>query len=50
MGKITPPLARGASKGYLYGSTVSVVYEEQFYDSFMDAVNKGQIKIIQECQ
>lgn len=36
--------------GYHYGSAVSVVNEEQLYDSFMDAVNRGQIKIIQECQ
>ena len=34
--------------GYLYGSTVSFVNEKQFYDSFMDAVNK--VKIIQQCQ
>ena len=36
--------------GYLYGSTVSFINEKQFYDSFMDAVSKGKIKIIQECQ
>ena len=36
--------------GYHYGSTVSVVNERQFHNSFMDALNKGQIKIIQECQ
>lgn len=36
--------------GYLYGSTVSYISEEQFYTSFMDAFNKGKIKIIQECQ
>ena len=36
--------------GYLYGSTVSYISEEQFYISFMDAFKKGKIKIIQECQ
>ena len=36
--------------GYHYGSTVSVVNERQFHNSFMDALNKGQIRIIQECQ
>lgn len=36
--------------GYLYGSTVSYISEEQFYTSFMDAFKKGEIKIIQECQ
>lgn len=36
--------------GYLYGSTVSFINEKQFYNSFMDAVSKGKIKIIQECQ
>lgn len=36
--------------GYHYGSTVSYVNEKQFYDSFMDAFNKGQIKILEECQ
>ena len=36
--------------GYLYGSTVSYISEEQFYTSFMDAFKKGKIKIIQECQ
>ena len=36
--------------GYLYGSTVSYISEEQFYTSFMDAFKKGKIKIVQECQ
>lgn len=36
--------------GYHYGSTVSYINEEQFYTSFMDAFNRGQIKILQKCQ
>lgn len=37
------------SWGYLYGDTVSVVYEEQFYNSFMHAYNSGEIHILADC-
>ena len=35
--------------GYHYGSTISTITESQFYTTFMNAFNSGQIKILQEC-
>lgn len=35
--------------GYHYGSTISIISESQFYTTFMNAFNSGQIKILQEC-
>ena len=35
--------------GYLYGDTMSYINEAHFYTTFMDAVQNGQIKILQEC-
>jgi len=39
------------SNGSIIGTRHSLAPAEkkQLYDSFMDAVNKGKIKIIQEC-
>ena len=36
--------------GYHYGSTFTFIDETQFYNSFMNAYNNGQIKILQECE
>jgi hypothetical protein len=36
--------------GYHYGSTVTFIDEDQFYNSFMIAFNSGQIKILQACE
>jgi len=35
--------------GYHYGSTFSIISESQFYTTFMNAYNNGQIKILQQC-
>ena len=35
--------------GYLYGDTMSYINEAHFYTTFMDAVQSGQIKILQKC-
>ena len=36
--------------GYHYGSTFSIIDEGQFFTTFMDAYNNGQIKTIVGCQ
>ncbi|WP_456378083.1 DUF6973 domain-containing protein, partial [Lutibacter sp.] len=36
--------------GYHYGSTFSIIDEDQFFRTFMNAYNNGQIKILVECQ
>lgn len=36
--------------GYHYGTTFSIINENQFYVTFMNAYNSGQIKTLIKCQ